>query len=209
MWAFLGAFLYDVDGVLSGCPKPGYLGPNDRLQGFAILEKLNANIHVHILISCRTPFDRFWTALRLFSLLDTVPKRKYPDDAKWQRETWDTLVDRNWLGDPARTRTFAPLLHRYAPGGTAMVQVPVEIHGRNRVFGYLAKELGRSSLALATESDYWRKRADLHIRELKEFHSELGYTTPASRIRKDPITGAQTLNLDDPNPWKRKGKRVR
>lgn len=206
-WAFLGALLYYLDMKITGCPKPGFLGPKDRLQGYAILEKLYSNPHLHILIACCDPFDRFWTCLQLFELLDTVPYRR-KDDA-WQREMWEAIVSRGYVSHSGRTRTFSPLLHPLAPGATATVQLVRAPDVGPGVFDYAVKELGKATLALATESSYWNSRADLHIRQLSEFHSRAGYEAPASRIRKDPSTGAQTLNLDDPTAWRRKEKRIR
>ena len=206
MWALVGALLYQVDRSLTGCPKPGYLGPDDRLQGYAILEGLTVNPHAHLLISCPNRYQRFWTALRLFELLDTVPWRRR--DNAWQLDCWETLVSRQWLTHAGRTRTFSPLLHRLAPGCTATVQLPLDSKDQQRVFSYAVKELGRATLELAHDVPYWGAKADLHIRELREFHSTLGYDTPASNIRRD-ASGARILNLDDPYPWKRKGERVR
>jgi hypothetical protein len=206
--AFTSKLLYDLDKTISGCPKPGLLGPRDRLQGYVIFEGLESNAHPHILISCRDRFEQFWTALRLFELLDTVPHRRKDQDDEWQRETWELLVWKGWLTEVGRTRTFSPLLHRLAPGATATVQPARETVPGRSVFGYVTKELGRATLALATETRYWADRADFHVRQLCEFHSRAGYEVPASRIRKDPLTNALTLDLDDPNPWKRKGKRI-
>jgi hypothetical protein len=209
LWAFVGALLHQLDKSLTGCLKPGFLGPAHRLQGYAILEKLHVNPHVHMLISSPNRYQRFWTALGLFELLDTVSWGREDEDDVWQQDCWQTLIERRWLTHAHRTRTFSPLLHRLAPGGTATVQVPFQDKCPHGVFGYSVKELGRASLKRAYDTQYWGKRADLQIRELREFHSKLGYEAPASFVRRDPITGTKTLNLDDPNPWKRKGERVR
>lgn len=209
MSAFVGKVLYDLDAAISGCPKPGLLGPRDRIQGYVIFEGLASNPHPHFLISCRDRLEQFWTALRLFELLDNVPHRRKDVDDEWQREIWHLLVSKGWLSETGRTRTFSPLLHRLAPGATATVQLVRQSKPGGGVFAYVAKELGRATLALAAEDSYWADRADFHIRQLREFHSRAGYEVPASRIRKDPLTGGLTLDLDDPNPWKRKEKRIR
>jgi hypothetical protein len=206
MWTFVSTLGCLLDQSLTGCPKPGLLGPKDRLQGYAVLEKLNTNPHVHLLVHCETATDQFWTAIRLFELLDTVPWRR--QDNEWQMDCWKTLTTKGWLTDAARTRKFSPLLHRLAPGATATVQIARTIPGHGNVFEYLTKELGDATLDLAYKSPYWGDKAQLHIRQLREFHSALGYKAPASRVRRG-LTGALTLNLDDPNPWKRKGERIR
>ena len=188
LWAMLKGLFYELDRQRSGCRRPGFLGPKDRLQGFGVFEKRNGNIHAHILICCRSYSDQFFTALCLFGLLDTVEKREEPRDAIWAREAWEFLQGE--ITDLTRTRTFSPMLARWAPRGTAMVQVVRTDEDRRKVCRYMTKEAG----------------SDFHLRELREFHPTVN--TPATRLRRDRQTGALVLDLDHPHPWKRDGKRI-
>jgi hypothetical protein len=210
MRALLAAFTHHVDQRLSGCPKSGFLSPRERLQGWMVLEKVDGNIHVHILVCCRDAHHQRMTALFLFEALDTVPDdRKDPRDDAWQQDAWECLVRRGWLKDCGRTRKHSPFLQRLVPGGTAMVQTVWNDADRTKVAEYITKELSHSTLSAARASDYWNSKSDFQIMPLNEFHSDLGRRKPASCIRVDPETGAQTLNLDDPHPWKWGGKRLK
>jgi hypothetical protein len=209
MRALLAAFTHHIDRRLSGCPKPGLLSPRERLQGWAVLEKVDGNIHVHILASCRDTHHQRMTALFLFEALDTVPDdRKDPRDGAWQQDAWECLVNCRSLKDDDRTRKHSPFLQQLLPGGTAMVQMVWNHADLTRVAEYVTKELSRSSVAAARASDYWNNKSDFRVVALSEFHSDLGTQKPASRIRVIPKTGAQKLDLDDLHPWKWRGRRL-
>lgn len=203
----VGALFREID-KHTGCLRPEYLGPNERTQGQVVLERRAGNIHAHILISCRSEQDQICTYLRLFELLDTVFEGDRKDDAE-QRDAWDLIIKMGWLSEDARGRTHSPLLHRFAPGATATVQRIATALDLRRVSGYLTKELAGASNGLALVSDHWADKADFCVRELSEFHSRAGYERPATRVRKNPNTGALVLDLDHPFPWKRDGKRIR
>lgn len=208
VWALVSHLSYQLDKLRTGCPNPGMLGERDRLQGYGVLEARNGNIHAHILYTCADRLDQALTGLFLFEHLDTVSRVR--DDARdeaWQKDNWRFLQDRK--GPDFRRRTSSPLLHRHAPGATGMVQLVRDEHDRHRVTKYFTKELRRSTLALASKSQYWDDRSDLHIRELREFHSKGGYEKPARAIHIVPETGAQILDMDHRYPWKRNGRRIR
>ena|SRR3569833_621730 len=210
VWSFVRTLAYRVDQVRWRCCKPELLGPDRRLQGFVILECRNGNIHAHILITCTDWWDQFWTSLALFDLLDTV-SGSHTDLAgdTWREEAWSLLTDKGWLTEQGRTRTHSPLLHKLAPGATAMVQRVRSAEDKERVCHYMTKEMAGSSPALARQSEFWAAKADLCIRELKEFHPPLGGKKPASLVRTHPETGAQTLDLDRLDAWKCGGRLVR
>jgi hypothetical protein len=150
------------------------------------------------------------TAFGLFEALDTVNKdRRDPRDDEWQLDAWQCLVQRQWTIDAERTRTHSPFLSKLCPGGTGMVQIVRDVADRHRVVRYLTKELSSSSLELAYLNSHWAERADFLARELRDFHSDQGAKRPASRIRTDPDDGSQSLDLDDLQPWKWRGKRLK
>jgi hypothetical protein len=90
-----------------------------------------------------------------------------------------------------------------------MVQIIRDSANRDRVIRYLTKELSSSSLELAYLNSHWGEKADFLARELRDFHSNLGVQLPASRVRIDPRDGSLFLDLDDPQPWKWRGKRLK
>jgi hypothetical protein len=150
------------------------------------------------------------TALFLFEALDTVPDdRKDPRDDAWQRDAWECLSNWRSLKDYDRTRKNSPFLQRLIPGGTAMVQMVWNDADRAKVAAYVTKELSHSTLGAARASEYWSDKSDFRVVALSEFHSDLGRRTPASRIRVDPETGAQALNLDKQHPWKWCGRQLK
>lgn len=197
----LGALFHELDAKITGCRHPGYLAPNDRLQGTVVIEKCNANIHCHILITCADIIHQAGTAFTLFSLLDTVPDdRNDLRDDEWQRHTWNELVKLGWVKEPARTRTHSPILARWAPAATAMVQLVRTDHDLRRISHYLSKEVRTSSDNLLT-SDF-KATNDLIVRELRELHSTLGARKPARLYHIDPETNAKVLDLDQPLRWR-------
>jgi hypothetical protein len=167
-----------------------------------VLEKRDANVHAHILLSCKNALDQLLTYLTVFQHMDNVPvaKREKPEDTAWRTQTWQLLAAR--IKEPFRTRSHAPVLDRVCPGGTAVVQMVRGTKSKIRVCRYMTKELSKVTLALASQSSYWATKADLSIRSLQDFHRDLGDQMPATCVRKDPKTGARSLNLDDPFPWK-------
>ena len=204
MLATLEGLFHDLDAERTGCPRPSVLPPAMRHQGFIILEKRDGNIHAHILVSCRDLQHQFFTSMSLFKLLDNVPEREDPRDDAWQRDMWKLLCDRREMKDLSRTRSYAPLLAKWTPGATAMVQVVRTDHDLQQVARYITKEAPRGHNARPSAGG---ADQDFMFHELRDFHpSDL--KNPASCIRIDPRTGTQTLNLDDPRPWKRIGKRL-
>jgi hypothetical protein len=207
MWAATETLMWRLDRRLTGCPKPSLLPPRHRLQGYAIIEKALGNIHCHMLISCEDTIKQVLTANCLFEAIDTAPDRRW--DHHWQKDVWETLVRRGEVKDVGRTRTLSPFLNGVMPSGTATVQIVRTAEDRDKVFRYVTKELGGSTLALATTSEYWASRADLNIKSLAEWHAPIPEAHYASNVRIDPISRSQTLNLDDPHPWKARGKTLR
>jgi hypothetical protein len=203
----MNTLTYRLGQFRSGCSRPQFLGAADRLQGVAVLEKCHGNIHAHVLFDCANAWDKLWTAVILFDLLDTVPDNSTdPLDDAWRKDMWQMLMQRGWLSQMGRSRTYSPLLYDLAPGGTAMVQVIQTSEDLERVCKYMTKEMIGSSSDLARLNPYWARKADLQFRLLSDFHAPI--EKPASRIRIDPRTGCKTLNLDDPHPWKWCGKRL-
>lgn len=202
-WAALQKLLYRLDKRLTGCPKPAYLPPKKRLQGFAVLEKIQSNIHYHILIDCPDAADQVWTAIQLFEALDTAPVERC--DHAWQQETWEALVDRGWIREVGRDRTHSPFLAAIMPRATATVQLVKSDDDREKTCRYITKELGAGTLELANASDHWAAKSDLQIRALKEWHAPIQPNRYARNYSVDPDTGTLILNLDKPT-WKVAGK---
>jgi len=203
-WAALEKLFYRLDVRVTGCPKAGNLPPERRLQGFAALERIESNIHFHVLIDCQSAADQVETAIILFEALDTAPSNRCDD--VWQQDVWKELVARSWLRDAGRTRTHSPLLASIMPRGTAAVQ-RVRPEDRARTSYYITKELGAVTPELANSSDYWAQKAEFPIRALNDWHAPVLPKHYARNYRVDPDTGALELNLDTPT-WRVAGKRI-
>jgi hypothetical protein len=101
------------------------------------------------------------------------------------------------------------LLRKYAPVGTAMVQLIRNDEDKDAVCCYLTKTWRHSAVALAARKTVSASDELFDFRELSEYFSPEGTRNPARRIKIDPVTGAHVLDLDDPHPWRRRGKKIR
>jgi hypothetical protein len=186
---------YRLDRDHTGCPKPEYLPPISRFNGFVVVEKPKTSPHAHVLISCVDGFEQLGQALTLFKLLDNVTMRT---DQEWAESAW-RFVTAYSAPHESRTDRKYSLLTGLAPAGTAMVQRILGAADHERVARYMTKTCYQSGIG-GEDLDFFELR-DFFPVIPKKLHARLW--SPEERNPNHHV-----LDLDKPLKYRVSGRGI-
>jgi hypothetical protein len=173
------------------------------------MEKHFTNPHNHVLINCVDQDDQEARGKFLLEFLDNVPKLRQDDrDEKWQRETWEAILQRGSISDDLiQDRSFS-ILTDIAPAGTAMVQLVRTEADLDAICRYMTKSWFQSQHQLATRAGQPTLEHAMDWKLLSDFHAPVPLHRQARRHRFDRKSGA--VISDTANAvWKVRGRTIR